>query len=62
MAKYDLKDDGVVVIIGSGAGGAHLPMSYAKKVYKSFYWKLGNTNKMTVLLMMNGLHLDKYHG
>ncbi len=31
MAKYELKDDSVVVIIGSGAGGGTLANEYARR-------------------------------
>ncbi len=31
MAKFDLNDDGVVVIVGSGAGGARWATNWPRK-------------------------------
>jgi hypothetical protein len=38
-AKHDLNDDGVVVVIGSGAEEERSPTSFAKKASRSFAWK-----------------------
>ena len=38
-AKFDLNDDGVVVVIGSGAGGGVLSNELAQKASRLFAWK-----------------------
>ena len=38
-AKYGLNDDGVVVVIGSGAGEERSLTSFARKASRSSAWK-----------------------
>ena len=46
MAKFDLNDDGVVVIIGSGAGGGTLGNELAQKGIKTVILEAGSRNEI----------------
>ena len=43
MAKFDLNDDGLVVIVGSGAGGGTLGNELAQKGIKAVILEAGDT-------------------
>ncbi|MEE3169254.1 MAG: FAD-dependent monooxygenase, partial [Pseudomonadota bacterium] len=47
MAQFDLNDDSVVVIIGSGAGGGTLANELAQKGIRSVVLEAGKRFKMS---------------
>ena len=46
MAKFDLNDDGLVVIVGSGAGGGTLGNELAQKGIKAVILEAGDRHEM----------------
>ncbi|HEV3186282.1 MAG TPA: GMC family oxidoreductase, partial [Xanthobacteraceae bacterium] len=46
MAKFDLNDDGLVVIIGSGAGGGTLGNELAQKGVKAVILEAGDRHEL----------------
>ena len=46
MAKFDLNDDGLVVIVGSGAGGGTLGNELAQKGIKVVILEAGDRHEM----------------
>ncbi len=46
QAQFDLNDDGVVVIVGSGAGGGTLGNELAQKGIKTVILEAGSRNEI----------------
>jgi choline dehydrogenase-like flavoprotein len=49
MAKFDLNDDGVVVIIGSGAGGGTLAHELTRRGIKVVLLEAGRRQSLATL-------------
>ena len=62
MASFDLNDDCVVVIIGSGAGGGTLANELAQKGIKVVMLEAGGTRASTTSSMTNGRASSSWPG
>ena len=61
-AKFDLNDDGVVVVIGSGAGGGVLSNELAQKALRLFASKRAEGIYRRIIKMMSGAVLARSAG
>ena len=57
MAKFDLNDDGVVVVIGSGAGGGTLGNELAQKGVKVVILEAGPSIEMQDFVNQGGRYI-----